>query len=110
MKKSLILAASVALAACSNKAIISGPYEVESVDLVHNVAAVKTGDLVLEVEFEGRFFKDGNGFTSWNDVEVTSLDNVKVFNEDGETENYILLSGEASNIVEAIEKEIAEKM
>ncbi|MED6004894.1 MULTISPECIES: hypothetical protein [Enterobacteriaceae] len=110
MKKSLILAASVALAACSNKAIISGPYEVESVDLVHNVAAVKTGDLVLEVEFEGRFFKDGNGFTSWNDVEVNSINDVKVFNEDGETEDYVLPSEEVSNIVQVIEKEIAENM
>ena len=110
MKNALILAASVAMAACSSKPVVTGPYEVESIDMVHNIAAVKSGDLILEVEFEGRFFKDGNGFTSWNDVEIESLNEVKVFNEDGETEDYVLPSEEASNIVQVIEKEIAENM
>ena len=110
MKNSLILAASVAMAACSSKPVVTGPYEVESIDMVHNIAAVKSGDLVLEVEFEGRFFKDGNGFQSWNDVEVNSINDVKVFNEDGETEDYVLPSEEVSNIVQVIEKEIAENM
>lgn len=110
MKNALILAASVAMAACSSKPVVTGPYEVESIDMVHNIAAVKSGDLVLEVEFEGRFFKDGNGFTSWNDVEVNSINDVKVFNEDGETEDYVLPSEEVSNIVQVIEKEIAENM
>lgn len=110
MKNALILAASVALAACSGKPVITGPYEVESLDMEHNVATIKSGDLVLEVEFEGRFFKDGNGFQSWNDVEVESVNDVKVFNEDGETEDYVLPSEEVSNIVQVIENEIAEKM
>lgn len=110
MKNALILAASVAMAACSSKPVVTGPYEVESIDMVHNIAAVKSGDLVLEVEFEGRFFKDGNGFQSWNDVEVNSINDVKVFNEDGETENYVLPSEEVSNIAQVIEKEIAENM
>lgn len=110
MKNALILAASVAMVACSSKPVVTGPYEVESIDMVHNIAAVKSGDLVLEVEFEGRFFKDGNGFQSWNDVEVESVNDVKVFNEDGETEDYFLPSEEVSNIVNLIEKEVAENM
>ena len=110
MKNALILAASVAMAACSSKPVVTGPYEIESIDMIHNIAAVKSGDLVLEVEFEGRFFKDGNGLQSWNDAEIESVNEIKVFNEDGETENYVLPSEEVSNIVQIIENEITEKM
>lgn len=111
MKNTLILIGALAMTACANHTpVIQGPYEIESVDLQNDVAAIKSGDLVLEVEFEGRFFRDGNGFQSWNDVEIESVNDVKVFNEDGETEDYVLPSEEVSNIVQVIENEIAEKM
>lgn len=111
MKNTLILIGALAMTACANHTpVIQGPYEVESVDLQNDVAAIKSGDLVLEVEFDARHFKNGNVFQSWNDFEINQVKEVKVFNEDGETDKYVLSSEEVSNIVNLIEKEVAENM
>jgi hypothetical protein len=111
MNKLLILVGALAMIACTNHTpVIHGPYEIESVDLKNDVAAIKSGDLVLEVEFDPMYFKDGNGYASWNEFTIHEVKNVKVFNEDGETEKYVLPSEEVSNIVNLIEKEVAENL
>lgn len=103
MKLALILSMAATLAACQNTPVINAPYEVES--MTSDSAVINSGDLVLEVEFDADYYKDGNGVgLSWNDIQINEVKDIKVFNEDGETENYILTSEQVSLLVDDIEE------
>ena len=103
MKLALVLAASVALSAWQETTVIGGSYEVEEVR--NDIGVVYSNGLVLEVEFDAARYKDGNGFEfgDSNHVEIKQIVDVKVFDEDGETENYILQSEDVPALVDAIE-------
>lgn len=103
MKLALVLAASLTLIACQNTPVIGADYVVEEVK--NDVAVVHSNGLTLEVEFDADRYKDGNGFEfgDSNHVEINQIIDIKVFNEDGETENYILQSEDVPALVDAIE-------
>ena len=92
--------------------VISAPFKVESIDLAHNKVDLLTTneEYALEVEFEAEFFKDGNGFSTWNEVNVESLKEIKAYNEDGGIENFYIPREDISNIVALVETSVKERL
>lgn len=75
---SIISLFSLQFAACSTSpAVLS----VESVDVENQTAVVNQGDLEIQVEFDARYFDDGNGYQEWNDAEINQITELSAYDE-----------------------------
>ena len=82
---------------------------VSEINLNAETATLINNGFAFDVEFSGRSFKDGNGFESWNDVEIESVKLVQAHNEDGEVD-HVLSSDEESQIIETLENYIRDSL
>ena len=57
--------------------------DIHEIDLNKETATLISDRFAFDVELNGRFFKDGNGFQSWNDVEIESIKLIQVGDENG---------------------------
>ena len=99
--------------------IVSPAYVVDDIDLgpyrdrkTDCTAVLLTQDkqFQIEVNFDYRGFRDGNGYQSWSDVEIERLDIEGVFKYDDETEvNAYVDRYEIEQINRALEKKIEEE-
>ena len=100
--------------------IVSPAYVVDDIDLgpyrdckTDCTAVLLTQDkqFQIEVNFDYRGFRDGNGYQSWSDVEIERLDIEGVFKYDDETEvNAYVDRYEIEQINRALEKKIEEEV
>lgn len=64
----------------------------------------------MEIEFDARYFKDGNGFISGRDAELNQIKEITVFNENGQTENYYLDQSDVSILANQLESELRDRL
>ena len=79
--------------------------DIHEIDLNKETATLISDRFAFDVEFVGRFFKDGNGFQSWNDVEIESIKLIQAGDENGQVD-HSLSSDEESQIIETLEEHI----
>lgn len=107
MKKLITLVAALTMTACSTAPINKG-FIVESVNTDKNTAVIMRGDMEVLIEFDARYFKDGDGYQNWRDVEIKQVTDVVVNGFDDE-EDYQLSFDEVSEIVSLVESKIREE-
>lgn len=95
----------MAVAACSSHSV---KFEVESVDVESQTAVVNQGDLEIKVEFDARYFNDGNGYQEWNDTEINQITELSAYDEN---DNEVYFSFEqVQEIKELVEDAAAKKL
>ena len=92
--------------------IIASPFITESVNLKKSTAEVATQDerFILDVEFNAKYYLDGNGYDSWKDVELTHLKDIRAYDEDGELNRYYMSHVDVKELVDTIEQSLRDHL
>ncbi|RZF53660.1 hypothetical protein EXE30_06710 [Acinetobacter halotolerans] len=92
---------------------VTAPFKLESINVKKSFAAVETlnEQYVVEFEYVAEFSNHNNGVGgSWNEVDVLEIKEPRVYDENGEVENYYLDSRSVQEIVHVIEQELRERV
>ncbi|MCJ0829843.1 hypothetical protein MN869_15465 [Acinetobacter sp. NIPH1876] len=88
---------------------VTAPFKLESINVRTSKAAVETLNEQYVVEFEYvanvSTHRNSVGY-SWNEVEVKEIKEPRIYDEDGEVENYYLSTKSVQEIVQVIEQEL----
>lgn len=92
--------------------VIKPPFRLDEISLDQGQADFFTenDEFCLEVKFNARYFKDGDGFQTWKDADIEELCNIKVYNEDGLLDHFYINPQNWDVLKEAIEQEVQERL
>jgi len=92
--------------------VIKPPFRLDEISLDQGQADFFTenDEFCLEVKFNARYFKNGDGFQTWKDADIEELCDIKAYNEDGPLEYFYINPLNLELLKESIEQAVWERM
>lgn len=90
--------------------VVTAPFVIDEISESNAVVHTANHEFTLEIKFDARYFKDGNGYESGRDAELNQIKEITVFNEDGQTENYYLDQSDVSILANQLESELRDRL
>lgn len=91
---------------------ITAPFKVERINLKTNEIKLLTTDekYSLDFQFNGVFYKDGNGFQNWNEIDIQNIGEIKVYDENGLVENPNISQETIQDIISLVKSTVNERI